>query len=153
MLRSVVSAIALSIALLVFVSPALAQMSVDDIQDDAKRLDLRQLVSYDRAMETRDFFASVHDTVYHPKYKAVKAVHERYLATKSALAASLKKNDTSKATKQLEELGEIGKELDDKLEAYAASSANAVEKIQIGLGVAAFLICGIGVLIYRRIKR
>jgi hypothetical protein len=149
MLRIVIT---LALAL-VWVTPAFAQMSVDDIQDDAKRLDQRHYAAWDRAMHERDFYANIHDTIYHPEYKAAKAVVSRYEATKSALQASLKKKDTSKGMKQLEELGEIGKELDEKMEAYTASSANAVEKIQIGLGVAAFLICGIGVLIYRRLKR
>lgn len=141
------------LALLLTVRTAFAQLSVEDLKDDIKRLDQRTLVSYNRALETRDFFANIHDSIWHRAYKDVKAAHAKYMTARAAFDKSLAASETGKASKQYDELERLAEDLGTKLEIYTASSANAVEKIQIGLGVFAFLICGIGYLIFRRRKR
>jgi hypothetical protein len=77
----------------------------------------------------------------------------KYASTKAALEKSIAAGEASAGTKQLAELEDAGEGVAAKLEIYTNSSSAAVEKIQIGLGVFAFLICGIGYLIFRRRKK
>lgn len=149
MLRSLV----LSLLLLVTVQPAFAQLSVAHLKDDSARMDARWLSAYKQRLATRDFVASIHDSIYHPAYKDLQATYAKYAATKTALEQSIAAGDTSKGTKQLGELEDAGEAVAAKLEVYTNSSSDAVEKIQIGLGVLAFVICGLGYLIFRRRKK
>jgi hypothetical protein len=149
MLRSLV----LSLLLLVTAQPAFAQLGIADLKDDSARMDTRWLSGYKRTMETRDFFASLHDSIYHPAYKQLQTAHAKYASTKAALEKSIAAGEASAGTKQLAELEDAGEGVAAKLEIYTNSSSAAVEKIQIGLGVFAFLICGIGYLIFRRRKK
>jgi hypothetical protein len=140
---------------LLFVSRIAAadDLTAADLEDDAKRVDQRTLPSYDHALEGRDIFATLHDTVYHPAFKELKAARAKYDAARAAYKKALDAKDIPKATKELKSLQDAGELVTDKLAVYVTSSSGAVEKIQIGLGVFAFLICGIGVLIYRRLKK
>ncbi len=149
MLRSLV----LSILLLVTAQPAFAQLSVADLKDDSARMDARWLSGYKRMMETRDFFASLHDSVSHGAYNDLQGAHARYVAKKAELEKAIAASETKQGTKLLGELQDAGEVVSAKLEAYTNSSASAVEKIQIGLGVLAFLICGLGYLIFRSRKK
>lgn len=149
MLRPLVLALVLAFA----ASSAFAQMSVADLKDDSARMDARWLSGYKRTMETRDFFASIHDSIHHPAYTELQASYTRYLVIKRELEKSIAAADTSKGTKQLGDLEEAGKDVSEKLEVYTNSSSDGVEKIQIGLGVLAFLVAGIGYLIFKGRKK
>ena len=141
------------LCLLMTAHPAFAQLSVANLKDDSARMDTRWLSAYKQRLKTRDFVAKIHDSVHHPAYKDLQATHAKYVATKAALEKSITAGDTSTGTKQLTQLEEDGEAVAAKLEVYANSSSDAVEKIQIGLGVLAFLICGLGYLIFRRRKK
>ena len=150
MLRSLVLSL---LVLMTAVRPGLAQMSVADLKDDSARMDARWLSGYKRTMETRDFFASIHDSIRHAAYNDLQAAHAKYVSTKAALEKSIAAGETSAGTKQLAALQDAGEQVAAKLEVYTNSSSAAVEKIQIGLGVFAFLVCGLGYLIFRRRKK
>lgn len=150
MLRSLV------LSLLVLVTAAqlaFAQYSIADLKDDSARMDARWLSGYKHTMETRDFFASIHDSIKHAAYTELQAAHDKYVSTKAALEKSIAAGEASAGTKQLAALQEAGEQVAAKLEVYTNSSSAAVEKIQIGLGVLAFLVCGVGYLIFRRRKK
>jgi hypothetical protein len=139
---------------LLFVSRIAAadDLTISDLEDDAKRVDQRTLPSYDHALEGRDIFATMHDNVWHPAFKDLKAARARYDAARADYRKAVDAKDVPKATKALKVLQDAGEALGTKLEVYVTSSSAAVEKIQIGLGVFAFLVCGLGVLIFRRRK-
>lgn len=149
MVRSLV----LSLLILVTAArPVLAQMTIADLKDDSTRMDARWLSGYKRTMETRDVFASIHDSIRHAAYNDLQAAYAKYVATKAALEKSIAAGETSVGTRQLAALQDAGEQVAAKLEVYANSSSAGVEKIQIGLGVVAFLVCGLGYLIFRRRK-
>jgi hypothetical protein len=139
---------------LLFVSRIAAadDLTISDLEDDAKRVDQRSLPSYDHALEGRDIFATMHDNVWHPAFKELKAARAKYDAARADYRKAVEAKDVPRATKALKVLQDAGETLGTKLEVYVTSSSSAVEKIQIGLGVFAFLVCGIGVLIFRRRK-
>lgn len=145
--------IAVLVLLLVSRIAAADDLTAADLEDDAKRVDQRTLPSYDHALEGRDIFATMHDTVYHPAFKELKAARAKYDAARADYKKALAANDIQNATKALKTLQDAGESLTSKLEVYATSSSRAVDKIQIGLGVFAFVICGVGVLVFRRRKK
>lgn len=135
-------------------SPAIAdELTRSDLIDQAKRIDTRTLHSYDRALDNRDFFATLHDSIWHGAYKELKASRNAYAAQRAKFDKTLATGDTRKATDELDALESAGEDLSDKLERYNASSASSVEKIQIGLGVFAFLIAGVVYLLIKRRKQ
>jgi hypothetical protein len=140
---------------LLFVSRIVAadDLTVADLEDDAKRSDQRTLPAYDHALDGRDIFATMHDNIWHPAFKELKAARAKYAAARSTYDKAIAAKNIPAATKALKELQDAGEVLGTKLEVYVNSSSAAVEKIQIGLGVFAFLICGVGVLIFRRRKK
>lgn len=150
MLRSVVLSL---LVLMMAARPSLAQLTIADLKDDSARMDARWLSGYKRTMETRDFFASIHDSIRHAAYNDLQAAYAKYVATKAALEKSIAAGEAGTGTKQLGELQDAGEQVAAKLEVYANSSSAAVEKIQIGLGVLAFVVCGLGYLIFRRRKK
>jgi hypothetical protein len=128
-------------------------LTISDLEDDAKRVDQRTLPSYDHALEGRDIFATMHDNVWHPAFKNLKAARAKYDAARASYRKAVAAKDVRGATAALKVLQDAGEELTGRLEVYVTSSSGAVEKIQIGLGVLAFVICGVGVLIFRRRKK
>ena len=142
----------LAFVLLFAAGTAFAQMSVADLKDDSARMDARWLSGYKRTMETRDVFASIHDSIHHSAYTDLQGAHAHYVAIKAELEKSITAGDTSKGTRQMGELEDAGKEVSEKLAVYTNSSEDGVQKIQIGLGVLAFLICGAGYLLFKRRK-
>jgi hypothetical protein len=148
MLRIVVLAL-----LLVSRIAAADDLTVSDLEDDAKRVDQRTLPAYNHAIEGRDIFATMHDNVYHPAFKELKAARAKYAAARAAYDKAIAAKDIPTATKALKQLQDAGELVTSKVEVYVVSSSGAVEKIQIGLGVFAFLICGVGVLIFRRLRK
>lgn len=150
MLRSLVLSL---VVLMTVARPVFAQLTISDLKDDSARMDARWLSGYKRTMETRDFFASIHDSFRHAAYNDLQATYAKYMASKAALEKSIAAGEASAGTKQLGDLQDRGEEVAAKLEVYANSSSAAVEKIQIGLGVLAFLVCGLGYLIFRRRKK
>lgn len=149
MLRITVTLLILALAS----SSAFAQMGIVDLKDEVSRLDTRHFKPYQRAINDRDFFASVHDSIKHGAYNDVKAARDKYVAIRSQISAAVAANDTSTANKQLPGLIDAGKDLDDKTQIYLNSSRNAVQKIQIGLGVFAFVICGLVYWLFRRRRK
>jgi hypothetical protein len=142
------------LALLVVVRTTVADdLTLSDLEDDAKRVDQRTLAGYDRALENRDIFATLHDSVHHPAYKDLKASRAKYDAARAAYKKQIDAKDIRQATKALEAFEAAGEELSQKLEVYVLSSSSAVEKIQVGLGVGLFVIAGIVVLLFRRRKK
>ena len=141
------------VLLLIAARPAAAQLSIADLKSDVKKLDTIWLAAYDRALQKRDVFASIHDSISHGAYKEMNAARSRYLAAKKQVEASIAAGEASKGTRELGALESAGEELGDKVSAYLNSSKDAVEKIQIGLGVIAFLIAGGVFLIFRRKKK
>ena len=143
------------VLVMLFVSRIAAadDLTASDLEDDAKRVDQRTLPSYDHALEGRDVFATMHDTIYHPAFKELKAARAKYDAARADYNKAIAAKDIQKATKALGVLQAAGEVLTSKLEVYATSSSRAVDKIQIGLGVFAFVICGVGVLVFRRRKK
>jgi hypothetical protein len=140
---------------LLFISRIVAadDLSVSDLEDDAKRSDQRTLPAYNHAMEGRDIFATMHDNVWHPAFKELKAARAKYAAARATYDKAIAAKNIPAATKAVKVLQDAGEVLDTKLQVYVTSSSSAVEKIQIGLGVFAFVICGAGVLIFRRRKK
>jgi hypothetical protein len=142
------------LALLVIARTAVADdLTISDLEDDAKRVDQRTLPAYDRALENRDIFATLHDSVHHPAYKELKASRARYEAAKAAYKKAIQAKDIPGATKALEMFEAAGEEVSTKVEVYANSSQAGVEKIQIGLGVLFFLVAGLVWLLFRRRKK
>ena len=142
------------LALLVIARTAVADdLTISDLEDDAKRVDQRTLPAYDRALENREIFATLHDSVHHPAYKELKASRARYDGAKAAYRKLVDAKDVPRATKALEAFEAAGEELSTKVEVYVNSSQSGVEKIQIGLGVLAFLIAGLVWLLFRRRKK
>jgi hypothetical protein len=140
---------------LLFVSRLAAadDLTISDLEDDAKRVDQRTLPAVDHALEGRDIFAAMHDNVWHPAFKALKASRAKYDAARATYRKEVEAKNVRAATTALKTLQDAGEDLSNKLEVYVTSSSAAVEKIQIGLGVFAFVICGAGVLIFRRRKK
>jgi hypothetical protein len=142
------------VALVLWSGSAFAEeLSKGDIQDQEKRLDARSIATYDRLVDSRDVFAWLHDYVHHPAYDAMTAARTSYDAAHQELDKQLAANNIPKATAMLDVLQTRGDELDDKVGAYHASSSDGVQKIQIVLGVLAFMICGIAVWLVKRRKR
>jgi len=98
-------------------------------------------------------FTPLHDSVYHPAYKELKRVHAEYAAVRAALDKATAAGDRGAADKKLDELTAVATRLSEQVPLYVHSSSASVEKIQIGLGVVAFVICGLFVLIFRRKKK
>jgi len=143
----------LVLALLLTARPASAQLGMADLKDEVGRLDIRHHAGYERAVTGREFLASLHDSIKHPAYDEMKAARDKYVAIRTEISQAVAANDPGKGSKRVADLAAAGEVLTDKVQAYINSSSNAVEKIQIGLGVFAFLICGVGYLIFRRRKK
>lgn len=148
MLRAAVLFLMLAIA----VRPASAQLSISDLKYDLKKLDTLWLEAYNRAVQKRDVFASIHDSIKHTAFDEMVVAKDRYLALKKQLEATIETGNSSKGTSELVQLEKVGEALGDKVSAYLNSSKDAVEKIQIGLGVLAFLIAGGVFLIFKKKK-
>jgi hypothetical protein len=140
------------IALVLLGRIAFAQLSVSDIKDEAKRVDQRTLPAYDNALKNRDIFASLHDSVHHPAYKELQSVHAQYVELRAAVDKATAAHDRDAADKALDELQVVAEHLSDQVPIYLHSSEEAVQKIQIGLGVIAFAIGGLVVWLFRRSK-
>lgn len=138
------------LALLVSVRPGFAQYSVAEVKDEVRRLDTRHFDGYKRTVDNRDFFASTHDSIKHPAYTEMRKARDNYVAIRSEISQHLAAEKPSNATKRLPDLKAAGEALDDRVRAYMSSSSSMVQKIQIGLGVVAFVICGLVYLIFRR---
>jgi hypothetical protein len=149
MLRITVIVLALTLAS----GSAFAQLSIEDIKDEVSRLDTRHFNTYRRKVNNREFFAALHDSIGHGAYKAMKDARDTYVAIRSEISRAVAEEDAGKATKRIPDLMQAGETLDARVEKYTNSSADAVMKIQIGLGVVAFLVCGLGFWLFRRRRR
>jgi nucleoside diphosphate kinase len=138
--------------LVIAARPAAAQLSISDLKHDLKKLDTLWLEAYNRAIQKRDVFASIHDSIKHGAYNEMVVAKDAYLALKKQLVATIETGNSSKGTNELVQLEKVGEALGDKVSAYLNSSKDAVEKIQIGLGVVAFLIAGGVFLIFKKKK-
>ena len=138
------------LALLVAATPAFGQTAFDDLKDESRRIDQRTLPAYDRAMSDRDVFASIHVTLGHGAYKAVKAARANYDKVKASVDKAMAARDYNGAAKLIGEQKDAAVVVVERLEEYTASSSDAVLKIQIGLGVLAFVIAGLAVWILKR---
>jgi len=133
---------------------AFAQLSVEDIKDEVSRSDTRHFAGYRRAVNNRDFFANIHDTWFrHAAYKEMKGARDTYVAIRTEISHAIAEGEAGKATKRIADLTAAGTTLDEKVEAYLQSSSSGVLKIQIGLGVAAFVIVGVFAFVFRRLRR
>jgi hypothetical protein len=145
----------LRIALLVLIATAsrASAQSAEDIKHDMSSVDQRMLVPYQRQHDARDVLAKVHDSISHGEYKKLRAMHDKFIATHRAIEKALAADDLTKANKLLAELTTDGEAMRDQLTVYARSSADKIEKIQIGLGVGVFGIAGLMFWLVKRRKK
>jgi hypothetical protein len=138
------------LSLVVSAHVAFAQLSVNDIKDEAKRIDQRTLPAYQHALENRDIFASIHDSIHHPEYKELQRLHGEYARLRAEVDKATGAHDRDTADKKLDELTAVASQLSEQVPLYIHSSEEGVQKIQIGLGALAVVIGGLVVLIFKR---
>jgi predicted negative regulator of RcsB-dependent stress response len=141
------------LALVLLGRVAFAQLTISDIKDEAKRVDQRTLPAYESALKNRDIFASIHDSIHHSAYKEMQSLHAKYAELRAAVDKATAAHDRDAADKALDDLKVVAEQLSDQVPTYIHSSGEAVQKIQIGLGVFAFGIGGLVVWLFRRKKR